>query len=1075
MEMKRCYGCMSPLDSGPVCQRCGYDQRTSNAAHQLPAGTVLKEQYLIGKVLGQGGFGITYLGWDLYLDIPVAIKEYYPSGMVMRETTSTLSVTSYIGDDGSRFHNNRDRFMREAKMLARFAHVPEIVQVKNFFLANNTAYIVMEYIQGITLKEYVRRRGGCLEVRETFAILQPIMAALHKIHKAGLIHRDISPDNIMMLRGGGAKLLDFGAVRDVGTATDVDKELTKSTEAILKQGYAPMEQYQHRGALGPWTDVYALCATMYYCLTGVVPPDAPARMLDDAPLTFDSRIGLRPEQQNALMKGMALRAADRLHSMEQLHQELFGTAIPKGSDVPAAQPPQQPQPPEPQKPKKPNPAKKWIALAAVLVLLIAGGLGIWYLRPEKSIPKHTENTTEVTEEEPQPTEQLPDSPQETEPQLILQADPAENTMKEGSVGDYEKGHETAAFGTVAKREQVLSITVVDTLKDAPEDAVDISANGNGKVLAWVVPNGALYDLYLGADGGVYAPANSSGLFACYTNVKTIEFGDAFHTDNVQLLYATFYKCTALETLDLTGFRTEKVTNMGYLASKCFALTEIKLEGLDTAAVTSMEYMFSDCAALTKLDISGFETGEVRSMNYMFCNCANLTELALGSFDTGNVRDMAYMFKSCTAATKLDVANFDTSNVKDMRYMFADCPALTDLDVSGFRTGAVENMRCMFYGCTALTELKVDGFDTSKAKDMSWMFSQCSSVTELNVSGFETGKAEDLSCMFYGCAAVTELKTGNFDTRKAVDMSYMFSGCVALEKLDISNFETVRVGKMNSMFANCESLTELKVENFDTGNVTDMYAMFFNCKRLTELNVSGFNTENVTDMRFLFAGCSNVKVLDVSNFKTGNVESMRHMFQDCWAVEELKVDGFDTANVNDMAYMFHKCISLKELNTSRFDTAKVTDMSYMFSQCAALTKLDVKSFATGRVISMEGMFKDCTGLTYLGVAKFDTAEVTSMKAMFQNCSGLTNLEVKNFVTDSVTDMSYMFCECRGLKSLDIRNFNTANVTDMSYMFYGCDSMQNLKLGQFSTASVTNYENFMEPEKKVNGKPWEQLFA
>ena len=229
MEKKRCFGCMSALDQGTVCPHCGYDQRTANAAHQLPAGTVLKEQYLIGKVLGQGGFGITYLGWDLYLDIPVAIKEYYPSGMVVRESATTLSVTSYAGDGGERFHNNRDRFMREAKMLARFAYVPEIVQIKNFFLANNTAYIVMEYIQGITLKEYIRRRGGRLDVRETFAILQPILVALNKIHKAGLIHRDISPDNIMMLRGGGAKLLDFGAVRDVGMTADVDKELTKST------------------------------------------------------------------------------------------------------------------------------------------------------------------------------------------------------------------------------------------------------------------------------------------------------------------------------------------------------------------------------------------------------------------------------------------------------------------------------------------------------------------------------------------------------------------------------------------------------------------------------------------------------------------------------------------------------------------------------------------------------------------------------------------------------------------------------------------------------------------------------
>lgn len=323
MEKKRCYGCMKLKASSPVCEHCGYDENTRNAPHQLPAGTVLKEQYLVGRVLGQGGFGITYLGWDLYLDIPVAVKEYYPNGAVMRETSVTMDVVSCDGETGSRFRNNKERFLREAKMLARFSQVPQIVQVKNFFLANNTAYIVMEYVEGITLKQYVKEHGGKLSVEETFTILGPVVEALCKVHKAGLVHRDISPDNIMMLPQGGAKLLDFGAVRDVGAAS-VDKGLTKSTEAILKQGYAPIEQYQKRGSLGPWTDVYALCATMYYCMTGQVPPDAPERLLGDEDLNWRGLIPeLTPVQKAALEHGMELRAEKRTSSMEVLHEELF--------------------------------------------------------------------------------------------------------------------------------------------------------------------------------------------------------------------------------------------------------------------------------------------------------------------------------------------------------------------------------------------------------------------------------------------------------------------------------------------------------------------------------------------------------------------------------------------------------------------------------------------------------------------------------------------------------------------------------------------------------------------------------
>lgn len=323
MEEKRCYGCMNLKSKESVCEHCGYDENIQNEIHQLPAGTVLKEQYMIGRVLGQGGFGITYLGWDMYLDIPVAIKEYFPSGTVMRETSVSMDVVSYSGDVGVRFRNNKERFLREAKMLARFSQVPEIVQIKNFFLANNTAYIVMEYVNGITLKQYVKKQGGKLSVSKTFSLMEPVIEALCKVHKSGLVHRDISPDNIMMLPEGRVKLLDFGAVRDVGDA-DVDQPLTKSTEAILKQGYAPIEQYQNRGSLGPWTDVYALCATIYFCLTGEVPPDAPERLLGDEEIDFK---GLVPEltdrQVSVLGKGMELRAQERIASMDELYQKLY--------------------------------------------------------------------------------------------------------------------------------------------------------------------------------------------------------------------------------------------------------------------------------------------------------------------------------------------------------------------------------------------------------------------------------------------------------------------------------------------------------------------------------------------------------------------------------------------------------------------------------------------------------------------------------------------------------------------------------------------------------------------------------
>ena len=392
MESKRCPACLKLNTAEGACPHCGYDGTTGNASHQLQIGTVLKEQYLIGRVLGQGGFGITYLGWDLYLDIPVAIKEYYPGGMVMREATVTMNVSDISGDDGARFRNNRDRFLREAKMLARFSQMPDIVQIKNFFLTNNPAYIVMEYVEGITLKQHVKSSGGKLSVEETFSILRPMIQTLSKVHKTGIVHRDISPDNIMMLPQGGAKLLDFGAVRDV-TGAEAGKELTKSTEAILKQGYAPIEQYQKKGSLGPWTDVYALCATIYYCLTGEVPPDSPARVLAYEEMDMEAT-GLNESQQAALLHGMALRVEDRTRSMEELYQELFGekeapapVAAPQPKAVEKSVKPQASGQEQPRKtaPKQ-TPAKErkksggrgiaiLAALAAMVVLVIALSMG----------------------------------------------------------------------------------------------------------------------------------------------------------------------------------------------------------------------------------------------------------------------------------------------------------------------------------------------------------------------------------------------------------------------------------------------------------------------------------------------------------------------------------------------------------------------------------------------------------------------------------------------------------------------------------------------------------------------------
>lgn len=326
MQERRCYGCMRITEKGQKCKYCGSDECIINESHQLAAGTMLQEQYLVGRVLGQGGFGITYIALDMHLDTVVAIKEYYPAGAVSRNTGISSLVSSIGNTAGTVFEKNKERFVREAKTLVKLSDIEEIVQVRSFFQENNTAYIVMEYVEGVNLKEYVKARGGRLSREEIFRIFLPFIQALGKVHKAGIVHRDISPENIMMLPDGKGKLIDFGAVRNVGDVT-VGYIPTKSTEAILKQGYAPPEQYQSRGNIGPWTDVYSLCATICYCLTGDVPPDAPERMLGGQQIELcSSGIDISPELEKVILHGMELKKSERILNMEELYEQLVFSA-----------------------------------------------------------------------------------------------------------------------------------------------------------------------------------------------------------------------------------------------------------------------------------------------------------------------------------------------------------------------------------------------------------------------------------------------------------------------------------------------------------------------------------------------------------------------------------------------------------------------------------------------------------------------------------------------------------------------------------------------------------------------------
>ena len=292
-------------------------QRKDPLPHQLLPDTLLAKRFLIEGVLAEGGFGIIYRGRDLNLEMKVAIKEYYPFGFASRNHTYSEQVTTSSEEVLLTFEKGKEDFLKEARAMARFSVEPGIVSVRDFFTENNTAYIVMDYLDGVTLKTWLEENEP-LSVTEALALMEPIMAALSRIHEEGLIHRDISPDNIMMLKDRRITLLDFGAAR--GTSLPEGKELT----IMIKRGYAPEEQYRSKGNQGPWTDVYALCATLYKCITGVKPDEAIERVYQDE-LKNPSQLGVSIEkkQEDAIMKGLAIFQKDRFQTIDELRKALF--------------------------------------------------------------------------------------------------------------------------------------------------------------------------------------------------------------------------------------------------------------------------------------------------------------------------------------------------------------------------------------------------------------------------------------------------------------------------------------------------------------------------------------------------------------------------------------------------------------------------------------------------------------------------------------------------------------------------------------------------------------------------------
>lgn len=539
-----CPGCMSEWGHpNKPCPHCGFVEKNYNRPPRwLPLRNVLNGKYMIGKVIGEGGFGITYLGWDLNLQVRVAIKEYFPVGLATRENgAGTHSILALPGVRQENYKQGLEKFMTEAKNLSKFYNLKGIVAVRDFFFENDTAYMVMEYVDGVTLGTYLKNHGGQLSEQEVLQLFHPVMESLKVVHQAGIIHRDISPDNIMMTKDGKMKLIDFGAARFAGGDTE------RSLTIILKHGYAPAEQYQSHGNQGPWTDVYAICATMYRMITGKVPPSAMDRIHEDLLEEF-SDLGFRVSDKSSyalLDKGLAIRVEDRYQNMDQLIQGLYGLDHKKIRR---------------QKKKSAQVSTTKILLCSCVGVLVLGFIlgGIWingrnsqleHLNSNESGDSNVANHTSIAEEietvvtkEPlsvtkEQLLELHNETKEKEKKFVAKNNQIMVVRDDGSI--LANGTNNEGNLNVTKWTDITAVALGDThtlglKKDGTVIAVGETESGKCAVETWKdivkISASANHSLGLKSDGSVYAAGSITsgiGVVSDWEDIVDIAAGDTY--------------------------------------------------------------------------------------------------------------------------------------------------------------------------------------------------------------------------------------------------------------------------------------------------------------------------------------------------------------------------------------------------------------------------------------------------------------------------------------------------------------------------------------------------------------------
>lgn len=958
------------------------------------------------KVLGRGSYGSVY---QIERHIPGRTEKEQAALKVMsipqsQEDIAELTSQGYDKASITQYYKNQlDELIREYAIMLELKGHTNIVYCDEVKWSPHDDGIGWNvYIKMELLKPLKSVLGNTYDENAVIRLGRDIARALVRCREKNIIHRDIKPQNILVSPKGDYKLGDFG----------VAKVSEKTTAGTIAGTYEYMAPEVFRGeSYNSTADIYSLGIVMYWMMNNKrtpflpQPPAIPSTADTESARTRRYAGEALPDPVNGsnalkaiVLKACAYEAKDRYLSAEKLLEELEILAHPtdrysrEDGSVAQLEPEQEDasdftvfgnqRKPDSNKEKSKRRKYAWIACMACLCAVL-GAFLLSNRTKGSSIQGQaiSESENSTTGE----THQLPDVAAMMGDQLHT-----DNGSKlwEANIMERDAGNQYATiYGSDVQRDQIISATFLDSLDNAPAACWDVSRDKDGSVLAWASGDGAEYDLYFAAEGGINGVDSSDSLFLGYTNLKSIKFNGNFHTDYATSFQSMFEECESLETVGITSLVTSNGQNFCGMFANCESLTTLDVSSMDTAQATDMRWMFANCFALQSIEFGNFVTSNVTDMQKMFQYCRKLEELDLSSFDTGNVTNMSHMFYHCDCLAEIAISSFNTENVTDMTGMFRECAKIKDIDLSNFNTEKVKSHEFFMEG-----NQKVNGepwsnlFEGKKASALNGSNSWEKNVLKSTERGLWDTVVYGTEISKKDIVYVTFLDSLENAPDSCIDVSEAGDGSVKAWFGQIDDqYELFIAGEggvngINAgrwLFGHFTALKQVRFqENFHTEQATDLSHMFFNCGELIDVDVNTLDTRSAVSFNNMFASCGKLKELDLSGWDTSNVTNFGSAFDYCNSLEMLDLSSWNTQRAESMARMFHSCQNLKWLDLGSFKSNDLKYTSWMFKDCYNLEYLDMSEFDTSGVINMESMFQNCHMLKNVDMADFDTSKVQS---------------------------------------------------------------------------------------------------